>query len=41
MRMILGHTVAETSTALAAQRFLTNPYARGKTLGRAPCMWWD
>ena len=41
MRLILGHTVAETSAALAAQRFLTNLYAQGKTLGRAQCMWWD
>jgi hypothetical protein len=40
MRRIRGHTVAETSAALAAKRFLTNPYAQGKALGRVPCMWW-
>jgi hypothetical protein len=40
MQLILGYTVAETSAALAAKRFWTNPYAQGKALGRVPCMWW-
>jgi len=41
MLLILGHTVAATSAALAAQWSLTNPYSQGETLGREQCMWWD
>jgi hypothetical protein len=41
MQLMPGSTVAEPSAAVEAELRLTNPYSRGKTLGREQCTWWE